>query len=111
MKQNWTKRLDHLEAAAAPHHDEKLPDGRLGQILTAQTIAFALRLGANAREELSEAGATLKPERHAELTKTLDGARRAATALASSGTPLVTSAPLGDLVASVGPLKTEGEPA
>ena len=108
MKALPIKWLERLEAAAAPHHAEPLPEGRLGQILTAQKIAFALRLGANAREELSEAGATLKPDRHAELTKTLDGARRVATALASSGTPLVTSAPLGDLVASVGPLKTEG---
>ncbi len=110
MKQSWTKRLEHLEAAAAPHHHEKPPEGRLGQILTAQKIAFALRLGGNAKEELAEAGATLKPERHAELTKTLEGARRVAAALASSGPPLVTGTPLGDLVASVGPL-TKGATA
>ena len=100
------KRLRALEAAVAPHHADKLPAGRLGKIVTAQRIAFALAEGREAKSELAEAGAALDAKRHAELTKTLEGARKVATALASSGTPLVTGAPLGDLVASVGPLET-----
>ena len=84
MKQSWTKRLEHLEAAAAPHHHEKPPAGRLGKILTAQKLGFALRLGANAREELAEAGASLGTTRHAELEEQLAVARSIATALEKS---------------------------
>jgi hypothetical protein len=111
MKQSWTKRLEHLEAAAAPHHAEPLPGGRLGTILAAQSICFALELGKRAIGELAEAGAAINPERRDKLTKTLEGARRVAAALASNGPPLISGTPLGDLVASVGSLKTEGEPA
>ncbi len=111
MKQSWTKRLENLEAAAAPHHHEKPPEGRLGTILAAQSICFALELGKRAIADLAEAGGTLKPKRHAELTKTLEGARRVAAALASNGPPLISGTPLGDLVASVGSLKTEGATA
>ena len=82
------KRLRALEAAAeSPQHYEKLPEGRLGKILTAQRIAFALRLGANAREELAEAGASLKPERRAELGEHLAAARSIAMTLEAAGPP------------------------
>jgi hypothetical protein len=102
------KRVRALEAAVAPPHYEKLPEGRLGKIVTAQMLAFALRLGGNAKEELAEAGASLDAERHSTLTERLEGARRVAAALASSGPPLVAGTALGDLVAAVGPLKTKG---
>ncbi len=95
------KRLRALEAASAPHQVEPLPAGRLGEIIRAHRIAFALRLGGNARAEIAEAGATLKPDRTAELTKTLEGARRVATALAGSGPPLISGSPLSALVAAV----------
>ncbi len=81
MKQSWTKRLEHLEAAAAPHHDQKLPEGRLGKIMTAQMLGFALRLGGEAKEELAEAGASHGTTRRAELEEQLAVARSIATAL------------------------------
>ncbi len=111
MKQAIEKRVRALEAASAPPRYEQLPPGRLGKIVTAQRLAFALRLGRNAKEEIAEAGAALDADRHAELTEALEGARRVAAALAGSGPPLISGTPLGDLVASVGSLKTEGEPA
>ena len=81
MKALPEKWLERLEAASAPHHDEKLPAGKLGRILNAQRLGFALRLGGNAREELDVADASLNPGRRAELTKRLDLARSIASAL------------------------------
>ena len=110
MKQ-FEKQLRALESAEEPNRYEQLPEGRLGRIVAAQRICFALREGGNALEEITEAGAALDPERHAKLTETLEGARKVAAAVVRYCGPLVPGAPLSALVASVGPLKTEGATA
>ena len=109
MKQSLIKRLERLEARPASFAGPEGPYS--GVIGNAILICFALREGGNALEEITEAGAALDPERHAKLTETLEGARKVAAAVVRYCGPLVPGAPLSALVASVGPLKTEGATA
>ena len=87
MKQSWIKRVADLEAVAAPRHAEPLPEGRLGRILTAQRLAFALRVGGEAKSELAEAGASLGTTRRAALEEHVAAARSIATTLEAAGPP------------------------
>ncbi len=110
MKQSWTKRVRALESAAVPQRPT-VPLESMPMFEVARRVLFTIQEGVRAKEEIDEAGASLDAECHSTLTERLEGARRVAAALASSGSPMVTGTPLGDLVASVGSLKTEGEPA
>ena len=105
MKQSWLRRLERIEERQAPVAG---PEGHYsGPIGNAILICFALREGGNALEEITEAGASIDPERHAELTAQLEGARKVAAALVRYCEPLETGSPLSDLVASVGPLTAQ----
>ncbi len=77
MKKEVLRRLEALEECRAPTHTNYPVEGR-GRVATlnrAILIGFALRLGAEAREELDAANGTLDPERRAKLSKTLAAAR------------------------------------
>lgn len=54
---------------------------------TARRIAFVLSLGILAKQELAEAGDSLKPRRRDQLNETLDQAERIAWLLAKNGRP------------------------
>ncbi len=84
MKQALIKRLERVEERQSLWR----PRGEaVSRLETALRIAFALRLGANAKEELAEAGASLKPERRAELGEHLAAARSIAMTLEAAGPP------------------------
>lgn len=51
------------------------PSSAMNMLELAMYIGLALRRGGEARKELDAADASLEPERRAELTKTLEGAR------------------------------------
>ena len=60
------------------------PSSAMNMLELAMYIGLALRRGGEARKELDAADASLKPERRAELTKQLEGARKIAKVLAKS---------------------------
>ncbi len=75
------RRLRALESAAAPQRPT-VPLESMPMFEVARRVLFTIQEGVRAREEIDEAGASLKPERHAELTKRLELARSTASALA-----------------------------
>ena len=75
------KRLRVLESAAEVARPEEPTSDRWSITRTAIAIAFALRQGGNAKEELAEAGASHGTTRRAELEEQLAVARSIATAL------------------------------
>ncbi len=95
MKRSLIKRLERLEDRHAVVKSSSRPDAetlvkafkdpqrrKWAVLHTAIAIAFALRVGGNARVEHDAADASLDPGRRAELTKRLEGARSIASALA-----------------------------
>ena len=72
------KRLRALEERQAMWRRPKEITSRLE---VARRVAFVVAQGANAREELEAADASLNPGRRADLTKRLDLARSTASAL------------------------------
>ncbi len=83
MKLSLMKRLERLEDRQAPVVGPAgLYSGPLGEAIL---IAFALRRGSRAKEELAEAGTSLGTTRRAELEKQLAVARSIATALEAAG--------------------------
>ena len=72
MKKNVLRRLEALEEWRAPGRTNYPAENRLSAAIL---IGFALRLGAEAREELDAANGTLDPKRRAKLSKTLEVAR------------------------------------
>ncbi len=83
MKKEVLRRLEALEECRAPTHTNYPVEGRglAATLNLAILIGFALRLGAEAREELDAANGTLDPKRRAKLIKTLESARFIAATL------------------------------
>ena len=75
------QRLERVEERRARW---QRPVEQISTLHQAIAIGFALRVGGNAKEELDKAGTSLDPERRAELTKQLEGARKIAKVLAKS---------------------------
>ena len=74
------RRLRALESAAAPQRPT-VPLESMPMFEVARRVLFTIQEGVRAREEIDEAGASLKPEQRAALTKKLELARSTASAL------------------------------
>ncbi len=75
------RRLRALESAAAPQR-ATVPLESMPTFEVARRVLFTIQEGVRAKEEIDEAGASLKPEQRAVLTKRLELARSTASALA-----------------------------
>ena len=85
MTKTLERRIQRLEERQTPIASrEGAYSGLLGNAIR---IAFALATGANAKAELAEAGASLKPEHRAELEEHLAAARSIPMTLEAAGPP------------------------
>ena len=85
MKATLLKRIESLEerrASAMRIEDRRSEKEKI--LSTALAVAFVLRVGVNAKEELEEADGSMAPKRREKLTEQVALARRIAETLASN---------------------------